>query len=48
MQAVLKNENKGSISRGVDSVGVVIYARRIGRHLEGEHTRESEGVVTRI
>ena len=39
MQIVYKNENEGGGSRRADSVGVIIYARRVSRHLKGEYLR---------
>jgi len=33
----IKNEVEGGGSRETDSVGTVIYARRVSRHLEEEH-----------
>ena len=39
MQTVFKNEDKGDISRRTDLVDIIVYVRRIGRHLEEEHIR---------
>ena len=36
MQVVHKDEDEEGSSRGADSVGTVIYARKIGRYLEEE------------
>ena len=37
MQVVHKDKDEGGSSRGADSVGTIICARRISKHLEGEH-----------
>ena len=48
MQAILKNKDKGGISRRADPVGAVICAGRISRYLEEEHTRRSGGRVAGV
>jgi len=36
MQTIYKDENERGSSRKTDSVGVIICARRVSRHLEEE------------
>ena len=39
MQIIHKNKNERSTSRETDSINI-IYAEKIGRHLEGKHVGE--------
>ena len=48
MQVVYKNKDKESSGRGADLVGVIIYARRVGRHLEGEYVGGLKSEIIRI
>ena len=48
MQAIHTYENKKGNSRRTDSIGAIIYAGRISKHLKGEYIRRSGGRTTRI
>ena len=48
MQTIYKDENEGGSSGRTDSVGTIIYARKVSRHLEGEHLRRFERRRIRI
>ena len=48
MQVVHKDKDEGSGSKGVDSAGIIICARRIGKHLEGECLGEFGERRTRV
>ena len=48
MQIISKNEDERSSSGRTNSVGTIIYIRRVGGYLEREHIGELEGRYTRI
>ena len=43
MQALYKDEDEGYISRGTDSMNLVICTKRISRYLEGKYFGRFEG-----
>ena len=48
MQAILENENKRSYSGRIDSMGVVICARRVSRCIERKYIRRLENRRSRV
>ena len=48
MQVIYKNENKGSSSRRIDIVDLIICTKRVGRYIEEEYTGGLERRITRI
>ena len=48
MQAILENENERSYSGRIDSMGVVICARRVSRYIERKYIRRLENRRSRV
>ena len=48
MQIIYQDEDKGRSSRRTNTVGLIVYARSVGRHIKGKYFRRFGRRITRV